>query len=294
MSGRWATAVATVLLVVAGCGQDGGGSPPSPSSTSSTTMTSSTASPPGSTSSTSKTGPPLAGSSTSSTRTSTGATSASTTPTTTATSIITGRVVTVLPTTRKVVALTFDGGSGHQAVDSVLATLSREKVPATFFLTGDFTDSAPTYAARLAAYGMVGNHTDTHPHLTTLGDAAVRAEVTAGRAAIVTTTGEDPRPLFRFPFGEYDSRTLGIVNDMGYVAVGWTVDTLGWQGSAGGITASIVVSRVLAGLTPGEIVLMHLGAAQDGSTLDADALPRLISSLRARGYGFVTLGQLRG
>jgi hypothetical protein len=32
----------------------------------------------------------------------------------------------------------------------------------------------------------------------------------------------------------------------------------------------------------------------DGTTLDAAALPAIIDGLRARGYGFVTLGALTG
>jgi peptidoglycan/xylan/chitin deacetylase (PgdA/CDA1 family) len=51
---------------------------------------------------------------------------------------------------------------------------------------------------------------------------------------------------------------------------------------------------VLAGLSPGEIVLMHVGSnPNDGSTLDAQALPRIITELRNRGYGFVTLDEFR-
>jgi peptidoglycan/xylan/chitin deacetylase (PgdA/CDA1 family) len=47
---------------------------------------------------------------------------------------------------------------------------------------------------------------------------------------------------------------------------------------------------VLASLTPGQIILMHVGSnPNDNSTLDADALPRVIDELRARGYGFVTI-----
>ena len=76
--------------------------------------------------------------------------------------------------------------------------------------------------------------------------------------------------------------------------MGWTVDTLGWKGTSAGITVDTVVTRVLASAQAGEIILMHLGAAPDGTTLDASVLPLVISALRSRGYGFVTLGQLRG
>jgi peptidoglycan/xylan/chitin deacetylase (PgdA/CDA1 family) len=34
---------------------------------------------------------------------------------------------------------------------------------------------------------------------------------------------------------------------------------------------------------------MHVGAAEDGTTLDAAALPRLVDAVRERGYRFVTV-----
>ncbi len=67
----------------------------------------------------------------------------------------------------------------------------------------------------------------------------------------------------------------------------WTVDTLGWQGTVGGRSVATVRARILAGLRPGAIVLMHVGAAPDRTTLDAAALPSVIVELRRRGYGFV-------
>jgi peptidoglycan/xylan/chitin deacetylase (PgdA/CDA1 family) len=201
--------------------------------------------------------------------------------------------VSRIPTSRRVVALTFDAGANGDAVNSILATLAKEKVAASFYLTGDFVNSFPTLAVRMSAAGRVGNHTANHPHLPLLTEAQVRAQVTSARTAILRVTGEDPRPLFRFPFGDSGPRDLRTVNDLGYVAVGWTIDTLGWQGTSGGRSADSVVQRVLAAATPGEIVLMHVGShPTDHSTLDADALPRVIAGLRAAGYGFVTLDAL--
>jgi peptidoglycan/xylan/chitin deacetylase (PgdA/CDA1 family) len=178
-------------------------------------------------------------------------------------------------------------------VSSILATLAREKVTASFFLTGQFVDSFPTLARRMAEAGRLGNHTKDHPHLSTMTDAGVRAQVISAQATILRVTGKDPRPLFRFPFGDSIPSDLRLVNDLGYVAVGWTVDTLGWEGTSGGQGVSSVVQRVLAAAVPGEIVLMHVGShPSDHSTLDADSLPRVISGLRAAGYGFETLDTL--
>ena len=112
---------------------------------------------------------------------------------------------------------------------------------------------------------------------------------------ILAVTGVSPVPLFRFPYGDADARTIAIANAAGFVPVRWTVDTSGWEGNAGHVNVAVVVSRVVAGIRPGEIVLMHVGSnPDDHTTYDADALPQIITELRAHGYSFVTLRALTG
>jgi len=201
-----------------------------------------------------------------------------------------------IPTTSRVVALTFDAGANGNGVPTILSTLRSAGVPATFFLTGAFTKSFPELARSIVQGGYrIGDHTVDHPHLPSLSDAMVAAEVADAAATIAAATGASPSPLFRFPYGDSDARTLADVNDLGYVAVGWTVDTLGWEGSSAGITPASIAARVMAGLRPGEIVLMHVGSnPDDGSTLDAVALASVIASIKAAGYSFVTLDALLG
>ncbi len=194
-----------------------------------------------------------------------------------------------IPTSSRVIALTFDACGDDRGAAPILQTLVREQVPATFFLCGQWVDRYPGTARRIAASHAVGNHTRTHPHLTPLSDARVRDEIVGGATAIRRATKADPAPLFRFPYGDRNARTIAVVNGMGYGAIRWTVDTLGWQGAAAGRSAASVRARVLDAARPGAIVLMHLGAANDGTTLDASALPGVISALRGRGYRFVDL-----
>jgi peptidoglycan/xylan/chitin deacetylase (PgdA/CDA1 family) len=203
---------------------------------------------------------------------------------------------TYIPASQRVVALTFDAGANADAVPSILRTLEHANVPATFFLTGNFVRDFPASARAIAGAGYrIGDHTITHPHLTQRSDAAVQREILGAARQITAVTGQNPAPLFRFPFGDADARVISIANSLGYVPVRWTVDTLGWKGTSGHITSEIVASRVLGALRPGEIVLMHVGSnPDDHSTLDADALPQLISQLKARGYSFVTLDALTG
>ena len=203
-----------------------------------------------------------------------------------------GQDVEVVPTASKIAVLTFDGGSSSSGVTSVLSTLATKHAAATFFLTGDFARTSPGASASIGSAHPVGNHTDTHPDLTTLSSTAVVDEIRDGAAAIRAATGGAPGPWFRFPYGARDARTIDLVNDECYVAVRWSVDSLGWKGTSGGMTTATVRDRVLAAARPGMIVLMHLGAhPTDGTTLDAAALPAVIDGLRAKGYSFVTLPQ---
>ncbi len=206
-----------------------------------------------------------------------------------------GTDVEVIPTDRRVVALTFDAGANADGLAAILATLYAEHVTGTFFLTGSFAKNFPASVAAIVARGhRLGNHTATHPHIPSLStDAAVVQELRLCESQLKAAGGTDPRPLFRFPFGDRTSHTIAVVNGAGYVAVRWTVDTLGWKGTGGGITVDRVVDRVVGGARPGEIVLMHVGSnPDDGTTLDAQALPTTIARLRNLGYGFVTLDAL--
>jgi peptidoglycan/xylan/chitin deacetylase (PgdA/CDA1 family) len=204
-----------------------------------------------------------------------------------------GRDLERLPVSDKVIALTFDAGANADAVRPILETLIDKKARATFFLTGSFVQSYPKKSTRIARLHLVGNHTMTHPDLTKLPDLRVIRQVRRAERVIRDTTRQDPRRFFRFPYGARDARTIALVNDLCYVSFRWTVDTLGWKGTSGGMTVPKVVARVMAGAQPGAIVLMHVGSnPDDGSTLDADALPRIIRKLRAEGYSFVRLSRV--
>lgn len=205
--------------------------------------------------------------------------------------VVAGELVR-LQTRQPVVALTFDGGGNGDAAKGVLAVLRRERVPGTFFLTGHFVRSYPLLARLIGRRYPVANHTVNHLDLRRLSTVEATREITRAQRMILRATGRDPRPLFRFPYGARDSRTLGIVRKLGYVSVRWTVDTWGWMGLRLQSVAG-ARRRVLDHLVPGEIVLMHLGSSRDHSTIDSEALPGVIRAVRARGYRFGTLAGVR-
>lgn len=205
--------------------------------------------------------------------------------------IVAGELVR-LQTPQHVVALTFDGGGNADGAKGVLGVLRRERVPATFFLTGHFVQSYPALARVIGHRYPVGNHTMDHLDMLRLSPAAAKAEVTRAATMIRRATGRDTHPYFRFPYGSRNAATLRLVNRLGYASVRWTVDTWGWMGLTQQSVAG-AARRVIDHLVPGEIVLLHLGSSRDHSTIDTDALPSIIRRVRARGYRFVTLAGVR-
>jgi peptidoglycan/xylan/chitin deacetylase (PgdA/CDA1 family) len=205
--------------------------------------------------------------------------------------VVAGELVR-LQTRQHVVALTFDGGGNADGAKAILGILRREHVHATFFLTGHFVRAYPRIARAIGRRYLVANHTVDHPHLTAMSNAAVAREISVANVLIRRATGQDTRPLFRFPYGDRDARTLAICHELGYASIRWTVDTWGWMGRSSQSVPG-AVRRVMGGLVPGEIVLMHAGSARDGSMIDTLALPLLIRAVRARGYRFVTLKGIR-
>jgi peptidoglycan/xylan/chitin deacetylase (PgdA/CDA1 family) len=204
--------------------------------------------------------------------------------------LLAGQIPTRLPTAQHVVALTFDAGADNAGAPKILATLARTGATATFFMTGRWAELYPQWAKRIAAHYPTANHTFNHLDVLSLTPPEIRSEVRLAGAAIQHVTGRAPVALFRFPYGSSNPATLALVNRLGYTAVGWTVDTLGWEGTSMGQSLASVAAHALDHLEPGEIILMHVGAnPNDHSTLDADALPAIISAIRAHGYRFVTL-----
>jgi peptidoglycan/xylan/chitin deacetylase (PgdA/CDA1 family) len=206
-----------------------------------------------------------------------------------------GRFWSSIPTTRKVVALTFDIGAANLGgLPKVLATLRRDHAASTFFLIGAWVSRFKKAAQEIVKSGAaIGDLSLDHEHFPRIPDFSMREQVLGAQSEIDKVAQAQPWPWFRFPFGDHNDHTIAVVNSLGFATIGWTVDTLGWEGSSRGITVRSIVSRVVAARRPGEIVLMHPAATVDHSILDAKALPRVIKALRHFGYSFVTINALR-
>ncbi|GGL20663.1 hypothetical protein Sme01_74140 [Sphaerisporangium melleum] len=184
----------------------------------------------------------------------------------------------------KCVALTFDDGPfDHTA--SVLDTLAAFQARATFFVVGQMVTpaTAPLLRRMVSEGHQLGNHSWDHPALTSLSGDALHAQLERTQQVVRSVTGVTMR-LMRPPYGATDGKVAGETGRSGLAQILWDLDTLDWRDRN-----SALVAQRAGAARPGAVVLLH-----DIHRTTAEALPRLLADLRARGYTFVTVSELYG
>jgi peptidoglycan/xylan/chitin deacetylase (PgdA/CDA1 family) len=190
-------------------------------------------------------------------------------------------VTTPLPT--KYVVLTFDDGPDAAYTPKILDVLKQYDAKATFFEIGKNVAEHPDLTKRIHAAGhSVQNHTWTHADLRSLSAAAFRQQVTSTDQAIRAQTGGTPGCL-RPPYGSMNTTVRQRAKALGKDLVVWTIDSRDW--TKPGTTA--IVQRVLKSVHSGSVILMHDGGGNRSQTVAA--LPIVLKTLKAQGYGFRTL-----
>jgi peptidoglycan/xylan/chitin deacetylase (PgdA/CDA1 family) len=221
---------------------------------------------------------------------------------------------------RKELSFTFDGGAGARETEEILAILRLHRIRTTIFLTGSFIEIFPRLVLQMVEDGHeIGNHTLTHPHLTTYNRNArhqtlpridrefIVNELRETARLFQKLTGEKMAPLWRAPYGEVNRQIRRWAFDAGYLHINWTrnyerresLDSLDWVDDAGSHlyrTSKGIKKRILNfgrggdGLKGG-IVLMHLGTERK-SDRAVDTLDETITALKGRGYRFVKVSAL--
>ncbi|MDO8184140.1 polysaccharide deacetylase family protein [Conexibacter sp. JD483] len=187
---------------------------------------------------------------------------------------------------RKVVALTFDDGPSPYTT-GFLDVLRAKGVKGTFFQIGQQVSSYPTVEKRILAEGHeLANHTWSHATVSGGGSLAT-SQISSTTNAIQTVSGFKPC-AFRAPGGAISSSLVSLARGLGYSTIEWDVDPQDWRTPG----TDAIYSRIVSAARSGSIILMHDGGGNRSQTLAA--LPRVIDTLRARGYGFVTIHEMTG
>ncbi len=185
---------------------------------------------------------------------------------------------------KKIIALTFDDGPSDTITPQVLETLKANKIKATFFLMGVNMKPRPELVKQIIREGhAVGAHTYTHSRHP---DEYVAEEEIRNWDTLFHDITRRTTRLFRPPFGNLKSAYSKAALKAGYPLILWTntgADT------ARHINAEKVYTAVMEQLHPGDIVLLHDSMDKQHT---AKALPRIIQTLKEKGYAFVTVPEM--
>jgi len=134
-------------------------------------------------------------------------------------------------TEEKKVALTMNCAWNADDIDSILDTLSKNKVHITFFMVGDWVDKYPEYVKKIADNGHeIANHSNTHPHVNNLSLSQNSEEIRLCSEKIEKIIGK-PTTLYRGPYGEYNNTVINAANEQKHKTIQWNLDTLDYTRS---------------------------------------------------------------
>lgn len=186
----------------------------------------------------------------------------------------------------KQIAITFDDGPHPRITKEILNILDEYNIKATFFVIGINAKNYPSRLRDIATRGHeIGNHTYSHNILKSMPKEKIKKEILDAENQIFEITGKKPT-LLRPPCGLYDEGVVEIAEKMDLKIVLWAIDTHDWAHNS----ALNILENVSSKSKDGDIILFHDYVSGEYNT--PQALRRIIPTLLAQGYEFVTVSEL--
>lgn len=190
----------------------------------------------------------------------------------------------------KVVYLTFDCGYENGNTELILSALANHNAKATFFMTGQFLETAPDLVKRILEEGHeAGNHTWNHPDMSAFTDMAdFQKELDDVANLFYEITGTEIGPYYRPPEGRCSEENLRWAKELGYHTIFWALAHVDWyQDNQPDPQESI--DRLTSRVSPGAVVLLHNTSQTNGTIIDD-----LMTKWEELGYTFRPLSDLTG
>lgn len=189
---------------------------------------------------------------------------------------------------KKPIYLTFDSGYENGYTAEILDILKEKKVPAAFFLVGNYIEENPELVKRMEAEGhIVGNHTMHHPDMSAIADEeAFKKEITELEDTYKAVVGKEIPKFYRPPQGKYSEANLEQASRLGYTTLFWSLAYVDWlENDQPDETESI--NLLNKRIHPGAIVLLH-----STSKTNSKILAQLIDGWKEQGYEFRSVSEL--
>ena len=184
--------------------------------------------------------------------------------------------------------LTFDAGYENGYMTGILDVLKEEKVPAAFFLVGNYIEENPDLVKRMKAEGhLVGNHTMHHPDMSAIASKEeFKKELQQLESAYQTVTGSEMEKFYRPPQGKYSEENLKQAKELEYTTVFWSLAYVDWYENKQP-SREEALNLLNRRIHPGAIVLLH-----STSATNEEILQELIQGWKEQGYVFRSIAEL--
>ncbi|MFD1121229.1 polysaccharide deacetylase family protein [Methylophilus flavus] len=192
---------------------------------------------------------------------------------------------------RNEVALTIDDGPDPAVTRPVLDILDHYQVKATFFYIGYKAAKHSELCREIVARGhAIENHSQHHSvYFSMFGYTRMANEILAAQETLQQITGIRPR-FFRAPAGLRNPFLDPVLKRLGLQLASWSVRAFDTRTN----DADKVKIRLINGLRPGAIILLHDGNAARtvrNEPIIVATLPALLEAAKAKGLHLVTLAQ---
>ena len=190
-------------------------------------------------------------------------------------------------TNNKVVALTIDDGPNDQNINKILSLLDSLNLPATFFVTGKELEKNIKNGKRIVQAGHeLGNHTYSHKRMVLKSYHFIKTELER-TDSLIKASGFKGEIYFRPPGFKKLLMLPYYLKKNKRQTIGWNVapdSQKEWRDE------EKIYQNAIENIEPGSIILMHLCYPSREASLRA--LPRLVKTLRERGYQFIKLSEM--
>jgi len=197
-------------------------------------------------------------------------------------------VITALPGTGNLLALTVDDGTSSDVVAAYTKFCTDTGFRLTFFVNGvnrSWTENAPALRPLVeSGQVLLANHTWSYPDITSLSRTALHEEIARNDTFVRTTYGVTGLPFFRPPYGHHNPTTDQVAADLGYPT------TALWKGSLA--DSSIITEDFLLGLARQWFQPQHIVIGHASHPAVTHTYPQLLDIITQRGLRTVTLADV--